>query len=176
MKRILAFFILASFVLLSLNCGYSTNVLLASGIRTIYVEDIKNSIDFTQENTQDIYIPLLEVKVRDAVIDRFLFDGHLRVATPEAADVILKGELLSFDRSVLRRTDNDDVEEYRIRVTVHVALWDREKEEIIWEESSFSGEGNYFVTGPSAKSETTAINDAIVDLARRIVERSIENW
>lgn len=176
MKRILGFLILFSFSFLSLNCGYSTNLLLASGIRTIYVEDVKNSIDFTQENTSNVYIPLLEVKVRNAIIDRFLFDGHLKVAPPEKADVILKGELISYDRSVLRRTDNDDVEEYRIRVTVNVGLWDGKTGEVIWQENSFSGEGDYFVIGPLAKSETVAINDAILDLARRVVERSIENW
>ena len=176
MKNIFSLVILGSFSVLSLSCGYSTNLLLASGVRTIHVEDIKNSIDYTQENTNDIYIPLLEVKVRNAIIDRFLFDGHLKVAQPDKADVTLKGELISYDRSVLRRTDNDNVEEYRVRVTVNVTLWDRTKEKVIWQENAFSGESDYFVTGPLAKSETVAINDAVTDLARRIVERSIENW
>ncbi|OGX23659.1 MAG: hypothetical protein A3D10_06965 [Omnitrophica WOR_2 bacterium RIFCSPHIGHO2_02_FULL_48_11] len=176
MKKFLSPIILLSFSILSLSCGYSTNLLLASGVRTIHVENIKNSIDYTRENTDDIYVPLLEVKVRNAIIDRFLFDGHLKVAPPDKADVILQGELIGYDRSVLRRTDNDDVEEYRIRVTINVVLRDRVKDEILWQENSFSGEGDYFVAGPLAKSESVAINDAIIDLGRRVVERSIENW
>jgi len=41
---------------------------------------------------------------------------------------------------------------------------------------SFTGNTSYFTTGTQAKSEATAVNDALTDLARRIVERTVEQW
>ncbi len=43
-------------------------------------------------------------------------------------------------------------------------------------EPSFSGEATYFTVGAQAKSESAALEDALTDLARRVVERVIENW
>ena len=45
-----------------------------------------------------------------------------------------------------------------------------------WTESNFVGETTYFTSGSLAKSENVAIQDALTDLARRIVERTIEDW
>ncbi len=178
MKKHLGLFLLLALSLCSVHCGYSTNILAASGVRTIHVEPFINNINYTSElqSGQEVYIPLLEVKVRDAVINRYLFDGNLKIAQPDTADVILKGALVGYERNVLRRTDNDDVEEYRIHILVDLVLWDPEKEEVVWEERAFAGESTFFLTGPKAKSEAAAADDAIKDLARRIVERTVEAW
>ncbi len=166
-----------SFLIVSLvGCGYSTRSLLPSRIRTIYVEPFKNKIDYTTERKRDLYIPLLEVKITNAVIDRFLFDGHLKVADRDQADVILKGELVNYDRDALRYTDNNDVEEYRINITVNLVLWDVAKDKPLWQEKNFVGDTTYFTRGPHAESETIAVTEAVEDLAKRVVERTIENW
>ena len=50
---------------------------------------------------------------------------------------------------------------------------------LIWEESGFTGDTTFFTsftTAGIAKSEDVAINDALNDLARRIVERTVEEW
>ena len=146
-------------------------------MKTVYIENFKNNINYTQEGRRNIYLPLLEVKIRNAVIERFRFDGSLRIAdSAEKASLVLKGELLNYERTELRTLENDDVQEYRITITVSLELFDTEKQEIAWAEPSFSGDSSYFVTGPTAKSEEQAIQDAMTDLARRIVERTIENW
>ncbi len=160
------------------GCGYSARSALPKSIRTIYVEDFKNSIDFTDENKRNIYLPLLEVDVHNAVIDRYLFDGNLRIAKADDSDLILKGELTGYERSVLRYADNnDDVLEYRIQIYVNMTLFDtRNNNDIIWEENGFAGEATYFVSGAQVSSESAAVKEAIKDLARRIVDRTIENW
>ena len=158
------------------SCGYSTRSLLPSGIKTIHIAPFKNRITYTNEKTPETYIPLLEVKIRNAIADRFLFDGNLKVQQSEQADLILKGELLSYRRDALRYTDNQDVQEYRISVEVSLKMWDQKRNELFWEEPSFIGDTTYFVSGPSAKSETVALEDALKDLARRVVERTIEDW
>ena len=159
------------------GCGYSTQSLLPGSLKTIHIAPFKNNITYSTDNTRsNLYLPLLEVKVHNAVVDRFMFDGHLRTKDSETADLILKGNLIGYEREVLRYTDNNDVQEYRIRITVSLELWDRKQEKTLWSEPSFAGETTYFVTGAQAKSEDTALQDALTDVARRIVERTIEDW
>lgn len=158
------------------GCGYTTGSLLPGNYRIIAIEPFKNNVGFVAENSRRLYVPLLESKVRAAIIDRFNFDGHLRVKESQKADLILKGELTGFDREELRLSDNQDVQEYRIRITVSLTLIDPAVEEPVWVEPSFSGETTYFTTGPQAKSEADALEDALIDVSRRIVERTIENW
>ncbi len=170
------FFILLISCVIFVGCGYTLKSALPDAYKSIYVEPFKNSINFTSETGKRIYVPLLEVKIRDAIVDRFLFDGNLKVADKYSSDLILSGELKGYNRSVLRYTDDEDAEEYRVTITVSLRLIDARTGKLVWEEPSFSGEADYFVSGAFAESEDTAIDNAVVDLARRVVERTIENW
>ena len=170
-------FCLLVFGLLSLNgCGYSTHSNLPAHLHTIYVQPFKNKVDLTMETQRNVYFPLLEVKVRNAVIDRFQFDGSLKIAKEEKADLILKGTLTNYQRDPLRYTDNNDVLEYRVKVFVSLEMWDNTSQKAWWQESDFVGEASYFVSGAQARSEDAAIKDAAEDLGRRVVERTMEDW
>lgn len=158
------------------GCGYTTRSTLPDSIKTIHVEMFKNKIDFAAEGRRNIYLPLLEIKVRNAVIERFLFDGNLKIAEKDKSDLVLKGELQGYDRSALRYEDNGDVQEYRIHITVSLEMLDAQTGEVKWTEPSFVGEATYFTSGSLAKSEDAAVAEAITDLARRIVERTVEDW
>lgn len=158
------------------SCGYTTKSTLPSSLKRIHVEPFKNSIDFTTGTQRDVYLPLLEVKARNAVMNRFMFDGSLKIAEPDAADLILKGNLQSYQRSALRFTDDDDVQEYRIQIVVSFEMVNVKTGETSWTEPGFTGEATYFVSGPQVTTEDSAIEAAIQDLARRIVERTIEDW
>ena len=157
------------------SCGYSTRSLLPANIRTIHIDKIKNRINYVSERSQSTYIPLLEVKVVTALGDRFMYDGRLRVDEKEEADLVLKGNLIAYEREALRYSDNQDVQEYRIRVTVALEMFNGQGE-WVWSEPTFSGETTYFPSGPSAKTETAAIEEALKDLAQRVVERTVEDW
>lgn len=158
------------------GCGYTTASTLPESIKTIHVETFKNSISFTTGRERNVYLPLLEVDVRNAIIDRFLLDGNLKISEPEEADLILIGQLTKYTRAGLRYTDNDDVEEYRVQIAVSLELWSETKQENSWTEPSFWGQATYFLSGPEMSTEESAIEEAIEDLARRIVERTIEDW
>ncbi|MBL8014145.1 MAG: hypothetical protein JNN05_09885 [Candidatus Omnitrophica bacterium] len=162
-------------LILFAGCGYSTGSLLPSKYRTIYIEPFKNKVAYTQSRSIS-YVPLLEVKVKDAIASRFLFDGHLRIGGQETADLILRGELVGLERQELRITDNQDVQEFRINIIVNLSLWDPVDQKEVWSEPSFAGEASYFVSGPLAKSESAAVEEALNDLARRAVERTLEDW
>ncbi len=168
--------LLVVFLMATAGCGYSTHSVLPDTYQTIHVLPFKNKITYSTEQTHNSYVPLLEVKVRNAIVDRYLFDGNLKIADENEADLILKGELTGFERNVLREDENNNVQEYRIHVIVSMTLWDPATKEAVWTEPSFVGEATYFLTGPQAVPEATAVENAVTDLARRVVERTIEDW
>ena len=78
------------------GCGYSSKIQLPNDIKTIYVPTVVNQIPIEE---MMIYIPGMEVDMTNAVIERFNFDGTLKVVSrPEDADATLKIYLRSFDK------------------------------------------------------------------------------
>jgi hypothetical protein len=92
------------------------------------------------------------------------------------ADLILKGEVVDFRKDPLRYDNSDNVSEYRINLVVNISLWNKEENKLIWQENNFTGDTTYFATGTQSKTEDTAVTDALNDLSRRIVERTVEQW
>lgn len=166
------------------GCGYTTrSMMYGDKYRTIYIKPFVNKIDITLEgdaaSKYKINRPMLDMEITKSVVNRFLFDGNLRPAKTEDADLILKGELVEFRRDPLRYTEGDDVEEYRMNIIVNLSLWDAQSNTLLWKEDRFIGDTTYFTsfsTSNLKKSDATAINDAVTDLSRRIVERTVEQW
>jgi len=154
--------------------------MISDKFRTIYVRPFVNKIDISNEvnsaNKYKIYRPMIESDITKYVINRYLFDGNLRPGKEETADLILKGEVVEFRKDPLRYTDNDEVSEYRINLVVNISLWDKKEDVLVWEENNFTGDTTYFTAGPQGKSEDAAVTYALTDLARRIVERTVEQW
>ncbi|MFP4473722.1 MAG: LPS assembly lipoprotein LptE [Candidatus Omnitrophota bacterium] len=160
-------------------CGYTTKSALPDRLQTVYVDHFDNKINYAADATggRNVYFPLLEVELRDAVIERFQFDGNLSVIdSPEDADLVLDGALVQYRRDALRFTDDNDAQEYRVQIVGKLELMDNAAGEPLWQYDRFIGEATYFVTGAQASSEESAVDEATTDLARRIVERTIENW
>lgn len=176
MKKIFLLSLFAVYCFSIAGCGYTTSSALPGHLKTIFVEPFPNNIDYATERTRNIYIPLLEIKVRNAIIDRFLFDGNLRIVEEDVADMILQGELIGYDRVPLRFTDEDAPEEFRVEIVVNLTLIDTKYNKVIWQENSFVGDSDFFRVGTEAVPENVAVEKARLDLARRVVERTIENW
>jgi hypothetical protein len=174
------FFILCLCVLILAGCGYASRSIFSEKFKAIYIEPFVNKVDFTEEtyvaNKYRIYRPMLESDITRSVIDRFLFEGSLRPVKEEDAELVLKGQLTEFRKDPLRYSDDDEVIEYRINIVVNISLWDKRGNKQLWEENNFIGDSTYFTTGIQAESEEAAINDALKDLARRVVERTVEEW
>lgn len=177
-KHMMVLFLI--FLIFISGCGYTTRSLLAPAYRSIYVENFINKINITEEQTEERmyrgYRPGLEIDLTKAIIDRYILDGNLRIANLKDASLILRGELLDFRKEALLYDANNNVEEYRIRLVVNIELIDAKSDNTVWREKGFSGETTYRTGGSLAKSESTAIKEANADLARRIVERTIEGW
>ncbi len=169
------------FILVTLaGCGYTTHSAIKIGFKTIYIEPFKNNINYTSEFSEArnvrTYFPLLETKITQSIVDRFLFDGNLKIASREKAEMILKGALIDYTRDALRYDDNNNVLEYRVNLVISMSLYNSREDKLAWEEPRFIGEATYFTSGSLAKSEAAAVNAALEDLARRVVERAVEQW
>ncbi|NQU95940.1 MAG: hypothetical protein HQ549_06940 [Candidatus Omnitrophica bacterium] len=178
MKRNI-FFTILSLVFLY-GCGYTSHSVLPSGEATVHVGNFVNKIDTTREISNDrvyfAYRPGLETDITRAVIDKFMIDGNYEIKDEKSAHFLLTGELVNFRREPLRYDASENVIEYRLHIAVDIKLYDLKKESIVWRENNFAGESTYRTTGQFAKSESAAITDAVKDLARRIVERTVLNW
>lgn len=172
---------LAALLLLCLaGCGYSATRLLPVEYQSIYIEPMQNRIPISTEMSERTgfisNLPELEENVTQGIIERFLFDGNLRVtSSPEAADLILSGQLTNFYRQALRRLDDDTVEEYRLNLVASLTLRDRSGK-LVLEEPSLIGDSTYFILGASSRSESAAVDDLAEDFSRRVVEWVIEYW
>lgn len=164
------------------GCGYTTRSAIADKYDSIYVQPFINRINIALEGESAskyrLYRPGLETEVTRAVKDRFLLDGNVIPVNDGSSDVTLKGELTEFRKDPLRYTgeDDEDVEEYRVNIVVNLSLVDNKTGKVIWKESGFTGDSSYFTSGRYVKSEEQSIRDATADLARRVVERTVEDW
>ena len=159
------------------GCGYTTGSLLPSQYKTIAIKQVVNKIDFMNQDNRTLYFPGLENQVQTALVDRFLFDGRLRIAKEDDADILMDAQLIQVNREELRLTTNEDVHEYRLRVTLSLTAIDRnDDKKVLWKEPAFAGETTYYTSGPLAKSDNAAVADAVTDLVKRVVARTVENW
>ena len=167
--------------LLVAGCGYTTRPGLASYLKTVYVKPFTNQIDITQLTTGEeqrfpIYRHRMEIDLTNTVINRFQFTGLLRPASAEKADCRLEGDLVSFRRDALRYDASQQVEEWRLNVVANLRFYDQRTNALLWEEPNFTGDTTYFALGAKAESESQALDRAITDFARRVVERAVESW
>ncbi|MFA5363409.1 MAG: LptE family protein, partial [Candidatus Omnitrophota bacterium] len=162
------------------GCGYTTrSSLISTKYLTIFITPFINKIDITLEtdtgSKYKVNRPMIESEVTRTVVNKYLFDGNLKPVKEATADLVLTGEVTEFRRDPLRYTESDDVEEYRLSIAVNLKLVDKKNGDVlVWEENGFTGSSTYFVKVPSV--EPSAITDAVQDLARRIVERTVDDW
>ncbi|MBU1862638.1 MAG: hypothetical protein KKH94_03110 [Candidatus Omnitrophica bacterium] len=172
-KRVSTLMIVLVIITTFAGCGYTTKVTLPSGIQTVYVPNFTNSIPQSKQYT---YESGLEIDVTNGVIDRLLFEGVLKVVKEESADAVLLGEIIAYEQEVVRYTSSEGVSQYRLFIVTKLTLQRRGTKEIIWQENNFSGDTEYYIEGGNAVTERAAANQAIEDLAKKIVDRIVQNW
>jgi len=176
-STLLAMTVLAFFIC---GCGYTNKLLLAPGSDKIFVETFKNKIDITKESSAsqkyNVYRPFLETKATDAVINKIIYDGNFKVVDKDSADLIFQGEVVNFLRQPLRYSDANDILEYRLNIMVNFTLKDSRTGKIILEQKNLTADASYFLTGNSAKTEDSAVDTLLSDLAKRVVSRIVNRW
>jgi len=175
----MCYFLLFALIVFS-GCGYTNKSLIAPDAKTIFVEPFKNSIDITQEASTRrryvVYKPFLETKLTDAIIDRLVYDGNLRISDRDSADLLLMGEVIDYVRQPVKYSDAKDVLEYRLNLTVEFKVKDQRRNKIILEQKSLTADISYFVTGKDSQTEDSALDALLEDLARRVASRITHQW
>ncbi len=162
------------------GCGYTQKTLLSENIKNVYIAPVKNTIDLSGEVTDKkpfrVYRPGIEVDLTNAIINRFIFDGNLKVTVSEKADVVVEAKLVDYRRDALRYSDNDDIQEYRLSITLDVIAYRSRTHKVLWHQTGLTGDTSFFLSGSHAISEDAAAQKAIEDAARRVVDETIEVW
>ncbi len=155
------------------GCGYTNFATLPNGITSIAVPMFKNEI---RQGDTYTYEAGLEVDITNEIIKRLNYDGNLKVVAPEKADATLEGTIAQYDQETIRYEDRAKVKEYRLFIVVDMSLIDNRTGEEIWAETGFTGRTEYFRTGTFAQTERAAARSAREDLAKKIVDRIVEDW
>lgn len=156
------------------GCGYTQKATLPGGIRTVAIETFEDKIP---PDNRYAYQPGLEINLRNALIDRFIFDGNLKVVDADKADAVLRGAIVAYSQEGMRFDNLQSVKEYRLFLTVNFELVDRRTDRVLIRENGFSGRTEYLTDQTSpAVSRLNVGNSAIVDLAKNIVDRIVEDW
>lgn len=161
------------------GCGYTNQSLLPSDVKSIYVAPVKNTIDLTGETGDKsrfrVTRPGVEVDLTNAIRNRFIFDGTLKVASEDKADAVLEAKLTDYRRDALRYSEGDDIQEYRLSVVMDVAVYRASDRKVLWR-GGVTGDTSFFLSGGRAVSEDEALSQAVEDAARRVVEKTVEIW
>lgn len=161
------------------GCGYTTHSRLPENIKAICIQPVKSNIDLSAEVTDKdrfrVYRPGVEVDLTNAIINRFIFDGTLKVTKLEKANAVVEATLVDYRRDALRYTEGDDIQEYRLSIVMDVKVIETSDQKVLWHETVV-GDTSFFLSGARAMSEDDALTKAVDDVARRVVEKTIEVW
>ncbi len=164
---------LCAMVFMTASCGYTNKMKLPHDIQSIYVETALNKISIEQMYS---YQPGMEMDITNAVIRRFQTDGNLKVAKADQADAVLSIDLKAYEQEGVRFNPLENVAEYRLFIDLGLTLKHRETGEVLWAEPNFSGNKEYFVTQVRPMGQRAATEQAVEDVAKKVVDRVVEDW
>jgi len=156
-------------------CGYRfTQVggVVPEDSRTIAILSFVN-------NTNEPYV---DVEVTKAVVEEFLADGRLKVVSSEAADLVLKGTVTTFDMTPSGYTTDNYVQSYTVSIKVNVAVEDTRTNKLILKEK---GLNSVFVVSYSVTlgditstkiAKEAALKKASSDVASTLRSRLLEGF
>lgn len=122
----------------------------------------------------------LEEEATKQIVNEFILDGRLLVAPKREADSELKGEIISYHKEPLAYNEQGYTTEYKIWIQTRLKFIDLSNQKVLWEDEE-EGEATYIpeniaTQGQSTETEEEALDRAILDLAQKVVSRTIEGW
>ncbi|MFH1791775.1 MAG: LPS assembly lipoprotein LptE [Candidatus Omnitrophota bacterium] len=162
------------------GCGYTTSSIVYGGAKTIFIDNFVNKINVAQEVTDArMYIGYrsgMEIEVTKDIRNEFIVDGTLKIVPENQADLILRGDLVEFQKEALVFDSADNITGFRVNIVVSLKLIYRPSGKVVMDVKRFTGESTYRTTGEFAQSEDQAIQRATEDLAARVVEIIVQGW
>ena len=169
--RFLALLLLASLIVFFNGCaGYHIGPIQPTpmrGVKTIAVGTFKNAT----------LIPRIEVLITDTVIRQIQQDGTYQIAPEDKADAVLTGEIERVRRSPSRSVVGNVIAtaEFTMDLTIHYTVRRRDNGLVV-QNTSATGQTNFFVSGDVNQDERQAIPLAAQDAAVRLVSQISEGW
>jgi len=169
MKRSLAAALALAFAaVVLLDCGnYTFNPNLPTHIKTVAIPLFKNPRTFKYG---------AERVLTDAVINEFVSDGTLDVTDESTADAKLAVEIVNYKKEALSYDAKESVKEYNLAVVVSVTFLDLTTGQVLWQEPSLYEAVPYYAVGSQAETEDEALQRLAEELARKIVNRTLQGW
>ncbi|OEU63213.1 MAG: hypothetical protein BA870_08905 [Desulfuromonadales bacterium C00003094] len=170
MNRSLVLVILLALVLSA--CGYrlqGRSDALPGDVRSLYVELFRN----------DSYEPYLENSVTNEVVGRFARHDRLElVEDASLAEGILGGRIVGYSNSALSYNQDDNIAEYRSKMTVKAVLRRVGNGEVLWK-GSVVWQEDYPVSSDKTVQddrEQAAIQEISQRLADELFSHMIDNF
>jgi hypothetical protein len=168
MNRIASCFCLLGIVLLSGCAGYKLGPVRKTEYRSVAVPMFKNRT----------LKPQMEAQVTNAIIKRLQTDGSLAVRSVDDADVIVQGEIILYDRAMLRgqRLDTTVPSELRLLIHARIEAHDRVTGAVVVPPTVVFGSADTFVGADQQTAELQALPLIADDLAKKAVSLLVERW
>lgn len=109
----------------------------------------------------------------DAIINEFTADNTLRIADLQDADCAVRGIIERVSDRHGAFTAQEEVQEMKVYVTVHIKFEDLKKRQVIWEER-ISEWGAFPPGDPNARDE--AIKNAVEKIASDVLNKTVSAW
>jgi hypothetical protein len=168
MKRFACHICLLGATLLGGCAGYKLGPVYKTEFRSVAVPMFKNRT----------LKPQLEAQVTNAIIKRLQTDGSLAVRSTDDADIVLRGELVLFGRTMLRgqRLDTALPEELRLVIQARIEAHDRVTGAVVLPPTVVSGSADTFVGADQQTAELQALPLIAEELAKKAVSVLVERW
>ncbi|MDG6005070.1 hypothetical protein BIY37_06650 [Candidatus Brocadia sapporoensis] len=158
------FTVMVFLVMMTASCGYSSKSLIRSNVRSIYIPIFDN-------NT---FRRGYEFDLTKAVRDQILMRTRLHLVDKDEADSILFGKIASFDENVLIVNSHDNIVESRTSVRIEIRWVDKRTGRVIVERKNIAKPAEFITL--RNETLTSSKNEALVNVARSIVDTMEEDW
>ncbi len=121
-------------------------------------------------------VPRIEALVTGTIIKQFQQDGTYRIANLDAADAVLKGEIIAISRAPARSVRGNvlSTTEFYLTISVKYTLVGRDGKTL--GSGAASGGTTFFVGSDVSTDERQALPLAAEEAARQLVSQLSEGW
>jgi len=161
-RRLCGEIILLFLLVVLCGCGYQLtgkSTHLPAGVTSLAIPTFRNQ---TLE-------PGIEVALTQSFLREFMFDGRVKVLSPNVADTILEGNIKAFRILSVSYNESGLVQEYQVVVTVDLTLA-KSSGEILWKEDNMTEVRWYRASFGGVINEVSK-NSAVQELGKFMAER-----
>ncbi len=113
-------------------------------------------------------------EITSQVVDAIIKDGAMKVVGEFQADAVVYGTIVDVVEQAETFSQDENAEQFKIRIFADVTFFDRKKNQAIWEEKQIEGWANYDANDLSARDD--GIEEALEMLAKEIIDKTVSGW